>query len=139
MRQRKMDTAPEGVLGVPRGSRDGTRAATWIGPRPCFPYSYIMSTRLAVSKFVRASHHICDAVRSPHMGAKTSRQDMASFTGPSFSVLTYNINDNCVSDRHPSDWSMRKQHEQLARLILQHQPDLLCLQECFSGIPANDT
>ncbi|PNW75306.1 hypothetical protein CHLRE_12g521600v5 [Chlamydomonas reinhardtii] len=64
---------------------------------------------------------------------------MASFTGPSFSVLTYNINDNCVSDRHPSDWSMRKQHEQLARLILQHQPDLLCLQECFSGIPANDT
>ncbi|KAG2439230.1 hypothetical protein HXX76_004592 [Chlamydomonas incerta] len=62
---------------------------------------------------------------------------MANFTGPSFTVLTYNINDDCVSDRHPAEWSMRLQHQKLAEFILEHRPDLLCLQECFAGIPAN--
>jgi hypothetical protein len=64
---------------------------------------------------------------------------MANFDGPRFTVFTYNINDDCVSDRHPEDWSMAKQRAKLAELILAHRPDLLCLQECFSGTPANPT
>ncbi|KAG2453583.1 hypothetical protein HYH02_001801 [Chlamydomonas schloesseri] len=34
---------------------------------------------------------------------------------------------------------MAKQRAKLAELILAHRPDLLCLQECFSGTPANPT
>ncbi|KAG2499003.1 hypothetical protein HYH03_003189 [Edaphochlamys debaryana] len=53
-------------------------------------------------------------------------------TGTTLTLLTYNLNDHAVSDNSPADWSMGKQHAALRALILAEQPDLLCLQECFT-------
>ncbi|PNH11679.1 Tyrosyl-DNA phosphodiesterase 2 [Tetrabaena socialis] len=49
-----------------------------------------------------------------------------------FSLLTFNINDDATSASSPAGWTLAAQHAALRQLVLEHSPDLLCLQECFS-------
>lgn len=52
-----------------------------------------------------------------------------------FTVLTYNVNDLSLSDASPPGWTQAAQHAALRDLVLQLQPDLLCLQEAFDDFP----
>lgn len=50
----------------------------------------------------------------------------------SLSIVTYNVAMAQPSKQAPSDWSMHETSQALRREILQHQPDILALQECPS-------
>ncbi|GLC37789.1 hypothetical protein PLESTB_001476900 [Pleodorina starrii] len=50
----------------------------------------------------------------------------------SFRLLTYNINDEAISESAPEGWSLATQQHRLCDLIRGLHPDLLCLQECFT-------
>lgn len=55
-------------------------------------------------------------------------------------LLTFNCNDDKMSAAAPSGWTVAQQHSAIAALILQHDPDAVFLQECFtvpSSLPSN--
>jgi hypothetical protein len=61
----------------------------------------------------------------------SAAQQSEALPGCSFRVLSFNVNDKCMSESAPDSWTWEQQQEAFRSGVLALRPDVLALQECM--------